>query len=134
VTLVPSRMRVLPAAYPELIAVLAAAGWCCWAGHVAASSEPKTPWWKKRIHREALWDRRSFRGQEQGPKGLYLEAAPGHRREGADHKALETLVTAASGQELDGPTTAPSADPGSRQQEAAGQARRIRPALAAPGC
>jgi hypothetical protein len=33
VTLVPSRMRVLPAAYPELIAVLAAAGWCCWAGH-----------------------------------------------------------------------------------------------------
>jgi hypothetical protein len=38
--------------------------------------------------------------------------------------ALETLVTAASGEELDGPTTAPSPDPGSRQQEAAGQASR----------
>ena len=39
-------------------------------------------------------------------------------------KALETLVTAASGEELDGPATAPSPDPGSRQQEAAGQASR----------
>jgi hypothetical protein len=49
-------------------------------------------------------------------------------------KALETLVTAASGEELDGPTTAPSPDPGSRQQEAAGASQpssghQLRPEL-----